>query len=429
MNLPANHRLVQLTPERLREVLDLDAWSFPTAASLDQLESVPFPLTWDRTVGIDAELPDESVPPADGAVPRRRELVALHSSYPYGQFPVPGARLAAAGLTWVGVHPGHRRRGLLRAMMEHHFARCRADDEAISVLFAADPGIYARFGYGAAASEVHLLIPRAAPIHAVPDADQHTLRVEHATRAAHGALVADVHRRAGEASGRPGWVGRETPEQEATFWADPEFERGGAEDLRIVVVERDGDPRGYALLRREFAWPGTGPDGTVALREVAAVDIAAAHALWGSLTTMDLMERVRTPRLATDDFVTRLLVNPRKADPHVVDNLWVRLVDVPAALSRRRYATDLDIVLAVTDHHLPQNAGHWRLRARAFGEATCTRTDDPADVGVDVANLGAAYLGSASLATTGAQEHTPNSLARTATAFRWPVEAFCSWLW
>lgn len=429
MSLPQNHRLVTLTPDRIREVLDLDAWSFPTAASLDQLESIPQPLTWDRTFGIDRESPDESVPPADGAVPRRRELVALHSSYPYTEFPVPGGTLAAAGLTWVGVHPAHRRRGLLRSMMEHHFAECDARGEAISALFAADPGIYARFGYGAASREVHLQIPRASPMHDVPGSDRFTLRVERAAANIHANLVADIHRRAGEISGRPGWVGRTTSEQSAAFWADPEFMRDGAEEMRIVIVEHDGDPQGYALLRREFTWPGTGPDGTVAAREVVAVDLPAARALWGTLTTMDLMERVRTPRLATDDFVMRLLINPRKADPHVVDNLWVRVIDVPAALTARTYAADIDVVFAVSDKHIPENGGHWHLRSAAFGTATCERTDAPADISVTAADLGAAYLGSTSLATTLAQEHTPDSLTRAATAFRWPVEAFCSWLW
>lgn len=429
MSLPADHRLVTLTPDRLREVLDLDAWSFPVAAGLDDLEAQPFPLTWDRTVGVDAEIPDESLPPVDGAVPRRRELVALHSAYPYGRFPVPGGQVAAAGLTWVGVHPAHRRRGLLRSMMEHHFDACSAADEPVSALYAADPAIYARFGYAAAAREVHLTIPRAARLHDVPGAERHTLRVERADATRHAKLVADVHRRAGEALGRPGWVGRVTPEMTATFWADPVFARDGAEDLRIVVVELEGEPRGYALLRREFTWPGTGPDGTVAVREIAAVDLAAARALWGTLTTMDLMERVRTPRLATDDWITRLLVNPRRCDPHVVDNLWVRLVNVPGALSARQYAADLDVVLAVTDPLVPANTGHWRLRATAFGPATCQPTDAPADVSVDVADLGAAYLGSASLASTGATEHVPGALARAAAAFRWHVEAFCSWLW
>ncbi len=45
------------------------------------------------------------------------------------------------------------------------------------------------------------------------------------------------------------------------------------------------------------------------------------------------------------------------------DNLWVRIIDLPAALTRRAYAGPVDVVLEVTDELLPANAGRWRLRA------------------------------------------------------------------
>lgn len=79
------------------------------------------------------------------------DLVAMHSSFAQPRFEVPGATLPASGLTWVGVHPGHRRRGILRAMIEGHFRRSVERGEAISTLFSAEMPIYGRFGYGAAA--------------------------------------------------------------------------------------------------------------------------------------------------------------------------------------------------------------------------------------------------------------------------------------
>ena len=61
-------------------------------------------------------------------------------------------RLPTAGLTWVGVHPDHRRRGVLRAMMRHHLEQVREMPGVhLSALHASEPAIYGRFGYGLAA--------------------------------------------------------------------------------------------------------------------------------------------------------------------------------------------------------------------------------------------------------------------------------------
>src|SRR5256885_1603259 len=64
---------------------------------------------------------------------------------------VPGAMLPAAHVTMVGVHPVHRRQGLLTRMMHHQLADVRARGEAIAVLWASEGKIYQRYGYGLAA--------------------------------------------------------------------------------------------------------------------------------------------------------------------------------------------------------------------------------------------------------------------------------------
>ncbi|NEB07004.1 sterol carrier protein domain-containing protein, partial [Streptomyces sp. SID13726] len=136
--------------------------------------------------------------------------------------------------------------------------------------------------------------------------------------------------------------------------------------------------------------------------------------------------------LPGDDVVTSLLVDPRSASPRLADNLWVRVVDVPAALSARRYAADVDVVVHVTDARVPDNAGRWRLRAPAFGDAVAERTEDAADLSLDVRELGAAYLGGTSLAALAAAglvtEHSPGALARASAAFGWPLAPVCSWV-
>ncbi|PRZ05761.1 putative acetyltransferase [Isoptericola sp. CG 20/1183] len=427
---PAGYRFRQLTADDRRAVTHLDSWAFPSPADPDEIEKGPSPLTWDRVVGVE---PDGEAAPDGG-------LAALHASYPFSRFPVPGGTLPTAGLTWVGVHPQHRRRGIATAMIDLHLARCRERGEPLSALFAAEYPIYGRFGYGKAADDVRLTVPRGAALRDVPGAAEHTVRIEHADRGRHAALVDTVHRVAGESVGgtginRPGWATRESAELQASWWRDSTTFRGGQESRRIVVVERDGEPRGYALLRRKLDWVPTGTDGTVNVLEAVALDAAASRALWGVLLDLDLMTETKPFILAPDDPLLALLRNPRAAGQRRVDNVWIRLVDLPTALAGRRYAAGIDATLAVTDARLPDNAGVWHLRAAPFGAATCERADtapSEADLALDVRELGAAYLGGTSLAGLAAaglvDERVPGALAAASTAFGWPVAPVCSWV-
>ncbi|MFJ3404271.1 sterol carrier protein domain-containing protein [Promicromonospora sp. NPDC090134] len=216
--------------------------------------------------------------------------------------------------------------------------------------------------------------------------------------------------------------------------------RGGRESRRIIVVELDGVPRGYVTFRRNLSWEPTGPRGQVSAGEVVALDAAAARALWGALLDLDLTNEVSPFILPVDDVITQLLVNLRAAAPRTPDNLWVRLVDVPAALAGRQYAADVDVTLAVTDSRLPANAGVYRLQAEAFGPASVERVDpefEAPELSLDVRELGAAYLGGKSLATLATAGlvtvhprpgQGPGVLARASTAFGWPVAPGASWV-
>jgi predicted acetyltransferase len=215
-----------------------------------------------------------------------------------------------------------------------------------------------------------------------------------------------------------------------SYWFDPQFFRKEEESRRIATAWLDGEPRGYATFRRKGAWDQTGPTGTVVVYDLVALDAAAALALWRVLTDLDLTTKVEARKLPTDDAVLRLLVDPRAVVPKLSDNLWVRIIDVPAALAGRRYATDVDVVLHVTDARIPGNEGRWHLRAPAFGPATAERTTAAADLSLDVRELGEIYLGGPTLAALAASglvtEHRPGSLAAAAVAFTWPVAPQCS---
>ena len=418
--LPTGYRTVEVPQDRKDEFLDVDRLAFAFDSTPETDAIVPITLTWDRTMGIESP---------DGA------LAAVHGSFEF-QLPVPGAKIACSGLTWVGARPDQRRRGLLHSMIDTHFERSLGRGEPVSALFAAEHGIYGRFGYGSAADEVRVKVGRGAALRDVPGSAQLAVTFDTVDVERHSAVVDAVHRAAG--AGRPGWMTRDTVEHRTRALVDPPAWRDGGEPLRIVTVRDDaGTTRAYALFRRKENWGEGGPAGTVRVREAVAVDAAAAHRLWSFLLDMDLMGTVEGPMLPADDPLLLLLIDRRGARPRIEDNLWVRLLDLPVALAGRRYSAPLDVVLDVTDDRLPANAGRWRLTTGERGAdgawaATATRTQDQADLAIDVRELGAAYLGGRSIVAQSraglVDERTPGALQAATAAFAWSVAPVCSWV-
>ncbi len=77
-------------------------------------------------------------------------VVATAGSYGF-QLTVPGgARVGTAAVCMVTVHPTHRRRGLLRRMMDEQLDDVTRRGEPIAALTASEASIYERFGYGTA---------------------------------------------------------------------------------------------------------------------------------------------------------------------------------------------------------------------------------------------------------------------------------------
>jgi predicted acetyltransferase len=157
--------------------------------------------------------------------------------------------------------------------------------------------------------------------------------------------------------------------------------------------------------------------------ELMAVDPEATAALWTDLLTRDLVGEVRAHQRPVDDELLVMLAGRRRARTSLVDGLWVRLTDVPAALSQRQYAREVDVVIEVTDDLLPANAGRWRLRADASGQGTCESSNKGADLLAPVQTLGAAYLGGVRLGQLAAAgrlvEQRPGALTELSGAMLW----------
>jgi predicted acetyltransferase len=350
---------------------------------------------------------------------RRGEALIGTASVFTRRLVVPGAMIPAAHVTMVAVSPTARRQGLLTAMMRRQLADVHAAAEPVAILWASEGRIYQRFGYGLAARRMAVSVDtREVRMHP-------TAAVEGGLRVAAPADVRDelvkVYDR--EHLTRTGWSERREPHWDYRL-ADPESRRGGAGSLKAVLHEGPAGVDGYALFRLKADWTDAGPNGEVRVSEVVATSPEAYLALWRFLLTVDLTRKASSwlgP--AVDEPLLHLVNEPRRLDAKLADSLWLRVVDVGAALAARRYAADVDLVVDVTDDLLTHNAGRWRLRAGARGEATFERTDEPADLACDVKVLGAAYLGDqvlGGLAAAGlVRELSPDAVARAVAAFGW----------
>ncbi|WP_309052732.1 GNAT family N-acetyltransferase [Streptomyces sp.] len=331
-----------------------------------------------------------------------------------------GASVPAAGVTMVSVAGTHRRRGILTSMMRRQLSDVRAWGEPLAVLTASEPEIYGRFGYGAASYTAHATIDTHRVRLSVPEGtDAVRLRAADpaaASEACEAVYARLVPTRPGMLARRPGW--------ERLPLLDPAGSREGASARQCVLAERDGEVVGFALYAIKPDWSFAGPEGTVVPHQVMALEPAAEAALWRFLCSVDLTSKVRIHSRPVDDGWQHLVSELRRCEPTVREGLFVRLVEVGAALEARTYQAPVDVVFEVADAFCPWNEGRWRLTGDAKG-AVCVRTSEPADVELSVRELGAAYLGGTSLLSLAAagrvRELRDGALTEASVAFGSPV--------
>jgi predicted acetyltransferase len=325
-----------------------------------------------------------------------------------------GAAVPCAAVTAVAVVPTHRRRGLLTAMMRRQLDEVHERGDPLAVLWASEGTIYGRFGYGIGARAATLAARRPAARLSAPPAGE-PLRAGPAGD--HVEAMRPVYERVRPR--RPGLLDRPGP-----WWGDrlddPESERGGAQPLQAVVAAD-----GYALYAVRPEDDEDGPAGEVRVRELVAATPEAHARVWAFLLDQDLTRTITWHLAPADEPLWLRLSDPRSVRITLADSVWVRLVDVEAALNARTYASDPDVVIEVADGFCDWNAGRYRLSGGG-----CERTDAAADLALDVADLGAAYLGGTTLHALAAagrvRELTHGAVARASAAFRGDVEPWCA---
>jgi len=349
------------------------------------------------------------------------EVVAGAVSYRL-ELAVPGGSVPAAGLTGVGVLPTHTRRGLLRALMREHLDRVRASGIPLAALWASEGAIYGRFGYGLASLVLEVGVERDVVAPLLGPGEGGHVRLVEAGEAER--LLPPVWERLRAIT--PGPFARS-----AEWWSvrlgDAPWQRRDRRPLQRAVLELDGEVAGYALYRHAPRYEEGVPVGELEVIEAVAVSASATRQLWRYLLSVDLVRRVTARLLPVDHPLLLLTDEPARLHARVGDGLWIRLVDVAAALSARAYA-DADgdrLVLQVADAFCPWNEGTCVLEA---GEA---RRDDDAepDLRLDVRALGAAYLGAFSFADLEragrVEELRPGAVACADARFRADVRPWC----
>lgn len=323
---------------------------------------------------------------------------------------VPGGSVPAAGIGHVSVLPTHRRQGILTEMMRRLIADARARGEPLAALYASEGGIYGRFGFGVATYEAHLRLRRARSGFRSP-ADVGGLRLVEPPRAAD-----TMARIAGAVTdGQPGAVsrGREWWRHQAAAPRQP-----GQPEWQVVLrVQQDG----FAMYRShvQFQVP-TLEGGSLQVGPLFAISPEAYAALWRYCLDVDLMDEVTARHRSVDEPLRHLLADPRAMECTAWDGLWLRLVDVEAALRARRYARAERLVIQVEDRFCPWNTGTYALEA---GEPR--RVTDPPELVLPAEALGACYLGGnrfVALSVAGVvEERRPGAAARADAVFASPL--------
>jgi predicted acetyltransferase len=346
-----------------------------------------------------------------------------------GVFPfemaVPGGNaVPCAGVTVVGVYPTHRRRGVLRAMMRAQLDDVHERGEPLAALWASEETIYGRYGYGLASHNGSMTLPREYSEYAQPFERRGSTRLVALDEARE--LFPTVYDRACAVT--PGMTRRSADWWELRTLSDQPWQRQGAGPKRFVVLELDGRPAGYAIYRHAPDWGEGIAKGETKILEAIADDGQATVELWRYLLDIDWSATAVAQLLPVDHPLFFLLASPRRMQFRIGDGLWLRIVDVGAALSERRYAVAGSVVFDLADDFCEWNAGRWKVEGDG-----ATRSEEEPEIRLDVQALGSVYLGGftfAELARAGrVEELREGSLTRADAMFHgdrapWSPEIF-----
>ena len=382
---------------------------------------------WARAVerGFLSEVADEDLPGWRAVLqPRERFLgiqddggwIATAGALPYRMAVPGGDRVGCAGITVVTVRSDHRRRGLLNRMMTTMLQDAVDAGEPFAALLASEGGIYGRYGFGPSAPSVDFEVNRrhAAPV-GFGRADRVQLVDAERARAELPAIYdATTDQHPGTMTQHDGWW-------DGFVLEDTSADRAGGYSKRWHALVPG---KGFAIYRTKNDWSHRVPDGKLKVSLLMAADRDTYADLVAFLASVDLVETLSFRNRPVDDPLPLLVADEGQVRDRSSMPLWLRLVDLPAALTSRRYDVADQLVLDVVDRTLPDNQGTWLLEVGPDG-SSCTPTDRDGDLRMDVSALGSVFLGGYRASTLHAagriDELTPGAVVRLGRAMRTDV--------
>ncbi len=319
-----------------------------------------------------------------------KEIVGGAGVFPF-QMTVPGGPVPCAGVTVVGVLPTHRRRGLLSRMMRAQIDDIHQRGEPFAALWASEPTIYGRFGYGHASLTHEVRLPRNwAALRAGTPARTGQVRLVEQDEALKA--LPRLYQK----------VARETPgflSRSKAWWElrrlrdDPSRRPPGSGPLNRALLEIDGRASGYALYRLVQSEEDGHWKRTLRVVEALGIDATATREIWRFLLEVDWTDEIQAWLLPTDHPLLHLVARVDRLDLRIGTGLWVRPIDVGATLSARSYRSDSRITFELRDSFCAWNDGTWTI-----ADGVAKRSSRRPDLRLDVQALGAAYLGGFSFA-------------------------------
>ena len=330
---------------------------------------------------------------------RQDDVIVRGAWLPEGEFgagPMPVATYASldktlnAGLellplrmiTDITTSATHRRRGLLKRLIEDDLSDAVATGVPVAALTASEATIYGRWGFGPSTSN-QIIELDASPGFALRDfTDRGRVElIEPADAWPHVRGVFDTFH--AQQRGSVEWPAQYKDIHTGAY----DFNDRGANSKNRAAVHLDahGTVDGFVI----FSY---GENNTIKVDEMVALDPTAQLGLWSFLANTDRVQKVTFNLAHPHDPLQWALVDHRRVKcTGLSDFLWVRVLDVARCLAARPWSADGQVVVAVDD---PQGhaAGTFDVTTSA-GVATVGPTDQPADLTLSAETLGSLYLG------------------------------------
>ena len=331
-----------------------------------------------------------------------------------------GAALGTYAISSVTVSPTHRRQGIARAMLTAELRTAVRLGLPMAMLTVSEATIYGRYGFGPSARQSSYSVDTARARWTGPTPAGRVQFVSPESLLTDGPAVFDRtrDRSPGEVDRREIWWKRTL----GLLPNEPEAHKRGIRAVRYD--DADGAMAGFALY--EIALQNVSHPGKLTLVDLVAATDDAYAALWRFLVEMDMVDEIAAPLRSISEPVAWQVADHRAVrKTGERDHLWLRILDVPAALAARRYTAPGHYLLDVTDD-LGFADGRFLLTVAADGSGQAHPLTEAAapegavEVSLSAADLASLYLGGTSavdLARAGRiTERTPNAAIRLDTA-------------